>query len=137
MSEEFGNEQILDDGMHVDRVINNERSEGIKIKATFYVMWFVIVSSFSLLAFFFQTGLTAFGSLAIIVFTVVFPLVLACIVELFRRGKREKKEIGGTAKTLRNPFWFEILESGFSIFLLQVVVLIVISVIIKLLGNGS
>lgn len=102
------------------RSIEDERSKNVKEKAIIYS---VLMLVFSFVILFSSGGVYSFLIIVLsLFFSIGFPLLIATILEFYRKSKREKKQIETGIEVLKNPMWFEIIESTFSIFILLMLV---------------
>lgn len=102
-----------------DKLVDN-RSKNVSAKATVYIASMLIFSV--LLIWMTKTPFVFFSIMLSIFISIGIPLLIASLVEVIRKFRREKKQKQTGIRTLKNPLWFEILESAFSIWLLMALV---------------
>ena len=104
---------ILDDDYTEQEVVEKELTQNIRARVVIYLAIMMIGGSVILGLKMYMPYLMAIA-LAIMLQAIFLSLVLETIRYFFRKRKERKTRI----KKIRDPFWFEVLEGGFSIWLL-------------------
>jgi len=104
---------ILDDDYTEEEVVNKNLTRNIPTRVIIYLAIMMVGGSIVLGFKIFMPYLIVFA-FAITVQAIILSLVLETIRYFFRKRKEEKTGV----REIRDPFWFEVLEGGFSIWLL-------------------
>lgn len=113
--------EILDDNS-LD-TFNDKRTKNIKQRSWIYLLIMIIGGSiyiyFAILKMFipYLLIITSFGY-------ILTAIVISIILESFRHLMRKRKERKAVVKSKYDPFWYQVLEGGFAIWILLMGIII-------------
>ena len=106
---------ILDDDYSEKEVINKALTQNIRTRVILYFVIMLAGGSILLGLRFFAPYLFVFSFLMSLL-----AILLSLVLEAIRYSFRKRRERKSGIKEIRDPFWFEVLEGGFSIWILMI-----------------